>query len=267
MTNPKALEPATLEPVRARLEALEQQLVERERDLATVKADLQQLQTRYLDDIGPLYAKLSELEAATIDAEIRAGLREAPSQSDADADSDESAVAEEAQGNGRTDAGCSSTSATSANDLKAIFRNLAKTIHPDLAVDGPARWRRHSLMAEANRAYAERDADRLRLILSLWERGTDADGDDEDDPSGGDQRCLRKIAVLEERLLAIEIAFADLHASAIWRLKIKVEDARRQGWDLIAEMVSEVTRDIGRTSSRLAAAERIGRRANTRAHT
>jgi len=141
-------------------------------------------------------------------------------------------------------AGCGHRTAPSA-DLKRIFRQLAKTIHPDLALDGPARYRRHSLMAEANRAYAERDEDRLRLILSKWERGDTHGGDDLDS-------VPRRIAALEERRQAMDAELADLKTSAIWRLNAKMEDARQQGWDLFAEMVREVDREIRRATARLA---------------
>ena len=58
------------------------------------------------------------------------------------------------------------------------------------------------------------------------------------------------------RLVAIETEFADLRSSAIWRLKTKMDDARAQGWDLLAEIVSEVKRQIARSTARLAALRR-----------
>ena len=82
-----------------------------------------------------------------------------------------------------------------------MFRDLAKAVHPDRAPDDRARYRRHSLMAEANRAYAERDEDRLRLILHAWERSPESVlGDDEE---GESLRVRRRIAELDERLVAI----------------------------------------------------------------
>ncbi len=133
-----------------------------------------------------------------------------------------------------------------------MFRDLAKVIHPDLAGDDLARYRRHSLMAEANRAYAERDGDRLRLIMRAWERSPDSlvAGDERGDGTHID----RQIASVEAQLLAIDVQFDDLRKSAIYRLKTKIDDASRQGWDLLAEMVLHVKREISTSNARLAVA-------------
>jgi len=230
---------------RARLEALETQLLERERELAPLITTLHELQTRYLLDVGPLYAELTQLETAIEEAEIRAGLRAEPV-----ADPDE-AEAGEAAGpqDPLTSASCSNRAAPS-DGLKKMFRELAKTIHPDLALDEPARCRRHSLMAEANRAYAERDEDRLRLILRAWERSPEAVIGD--DAEADQQRVLRRCGEIEARLIAIDADIAELRASAIARLKQRIDDARSQGWDLFEEMVLQVKREIRRAKARLA---------------
>lgn len=234
------------EPARAELAALEQRLDERERALAAMRGELQHLQSRYLDAVGGYYRRLVDLDAETLALEIRLGLRE-PADAEPDEDAGSSAGADDGDG-------CGNRGAPST-DLKKMFRSLAKTLHPDLAIDEPARWRRHSLMAEANRAYAERDEDRLRLILHTWERSPEAIvGDD----AGSDaERLRRRIAEYQARLAAIEREIAELRGSAIGRLKTKIDDARAKGWDLMAEMVAEVKRDVGRATARLAALRRM----------
>src|SRR5262245_60670758 len=142
MTSPFALQPAELDPARKRLADLETEVSGREAELTTIKSGLQTLQSRYLREVGPLYARLTELEAELAEAEIAAGLRPPPLDLD-----DESEPAE--SGSDGDSASCTNRAAPS-DGLKKIFRDLAKSIHPDLAMDEPARWRRHSLMAEAN---------------------------------------------------------------------------------------------------------------------
>jgi hypothetical protein len=242
----RALQTSTLDGDRARLAALDARVSELERELTRLKHDLLALQSRYLDEIGGLYAKLNEIETAIADAEVALGLRPPADPAEADPDGEATAEAKPEEAESLA-AGCGNRAAPTA-DLKRIFRQLAKTIHPDLALDGPARYRRHSLMAEANRAYAERDEDRLRLILSRWELGHDIDAHDQPVP--------RRIAALEERRLAMEAELADLRTSAIWRLHRKIEDARQQGWDLFAEMIREVEREIRRGEAKLARLER-----------
>lgn len=228
------------------LGALEQRLAHREHELAALKAELLQLQSEYFRAVGALYGELGQIEAAVEDAEIRAGLRPPP---DADPGVDPDASDELLQ------SACSSRGAPSA-DLKRVFRDLAKAIHPDRAADGAARYRRHSLMAEANRAYAERDADRLLLILQAWERSPDSVPDH--DPDAPRLRGRRRAAEIEDRLVAIDREFAELHASAIWRLKTKLDEARAQGWDLFAEIILEVKRQISRARARLASLHHRG---------
>jgi DNA-binding transcriptional MerR regulator len=142
-------------------------------------------------------------------------------------------------------AGCSSTAAPSTA-LKAMFRDIARAVHPDAApaglTDERTRYRRHSLMAEANRAYSERDEDRLRLILSAWK--LDEDAAVCADPDAERARLQRRAAALTERLTALDAAFDDLRSSAIAKLKRRIDEARTQGWDLFAEMVRQIKREI-----------------------
>jgi hypothetical protein len=109
-------------------------------------------------------------------------------------------------------------------------------------------------MAEANRAYAERDEDRLRLILDAWERDPDALIGDEDSDSA--VRIRRRIVLVDERLIALAAELVDLRSSAIWRLKRRIDEARAQGWDLFAEMKLQVAREIARATMRLASLHR-----------
>ena len=241
----RALDPIDRDP---RLPDLEQRLDDRERELAGVKDELLRLQSRYFSEVGALYDQLADLDRAVEAIEIELGLRPPPGERRDDDDVDEPSEAD-----ATLVAGCSTRSAPSP-DLKRVFRDLAKAIHPDRAADGPERFRRHSLMAEANRAYAERDEDRLRLLLRAWERHPDASLDRHPDSDRGHAR--RRVAEIEERLLAIDGEFADLRTSAIGRLKTKIDDARAQGWDLLAEIVAEVKRQLARSTSRLAALRR-----------
>src|SRR5690349_370957 len=125
MTTPSTLQPLALDPAHARLSALEADVARRERELDASKQELLRLQRKYLDEVGALYARLSEVEAALVDAEVRAGLRRP-------FDADETCEAG-AYRDGATEEshGCNNRSAPS-DDLKRVFRDVAKAIHPDL---------------------------------------------------------------------------------------------------------------------------------------
>jgi predicted nucleic acid-binding Zn-ribbon protein len=221
------------------LARLERGVADAERELASLRAELLTLQNRYLAEIGVLYSDLGRLEAELRDAEIRAGLR-LPEDIDTEDTDDADAGA-------TASAGCVNPAAPS-DDLKRVFRDVAKAVHPDLALDEMARCRRHSLMAEANRAYAERDADRLRLILQAFEQDVETLPDDAD----WRIRSVRRAARLRDRLTHLQHERSALEGSAIARLERKIAEARAQGWDLWAEMLQQVRRDISTTAARIA---------------
>lgn len=229
-----------------RLAELEARLAARGGELNALKLELQALQSRYLVEIGGLYRQLNELETELIDLEVRAGLR--PPIEDLEGDDSETAET-------MPDETACGGQAAPSDLLKRVFRDVAKTIHPDRAPDEAARMRRHSLMAEANRAYAERDADRLLLILRRWERSPDSVPSD--DPDAERLRRQRRAAEIEEELALIEAEFIDLRNSAIARLRHKIDETRKKGWDLFAEMVAQVRADIARAHARLAAARKM----------
>ncbi len=191
-------------------------MLRRESELDALKVELQKLQSRYLGEIGSLYRELSELEDRIVEAEVRAGLR--PPAADEDLETEGADPA----GTAGELFQCSNRSQPS-DELKKVFRDVAKSIHPDLAADGPEWSRRHSLMAEANRAYAERDADRLRLILHAWQNHPDSIADDEPNATA------RRVALLEQQLVVIDAEFAELRKSAIYRLKTRDRKHARRG--------------------------------------
>jgi hypothetical protein len=248
MSRSTSLQPAS-DATATHVTALELQVAARETELDDLKAALQALQARYLDKIGPLYAELIPLDADVAEAEIKAGLR-VP-----DADPDD--TAESGDAGTLTATGCST--AAPSGDLKRMFRDVARAIHPDALPDAQhderTRYRRHSLMAEANRAYAERDEDRLRLILHGWALDPELAAGDE--PENEQARLQRRAATLSARLAQIEAEFADVGRTAIGRLKTKIDDARAQGWDLFAEMIRQVTREIALARAKL---KRLARR-------
>jgi hypothetical protein len=218
----------------------EAELAAREAELAGFLAGLRQLRTRYLEEVGIHYTRLTPLEDAIAAEEVRLGLRLA----DIDA--------EEAAKNAADpfDPSCDSR-AGAPDGLKKMFRNLAKALHPDLATDddGPARDRRQSLMAEANRAYADRDAERLQLILRTWEESPEAV--DASHPYGERLRAERRLAQIAERMIQIGAETAELRDSAVHRLQISLDEAASRGRDLFKQMIATVEREIVTAARRL----------------
>jgi hypothetical protein len=138
-------------------------------------------------------------------------------------------------------------------DLKKLFREVAKRIHPDLATNDLDRARRETLMAEANLAYENGDEAKLRGILTDW----DASPDTVEGEGVGVElvRLIRKIAQVHRRLAEIDTEIAQLSVTDLYHLRTKASEAENQGRDLLSEMASQVEKEIDAAKERLAAFE------------
>ena len=139
-----------------------------------------------------------------------------------------------------------------AEDIKALYREVAKTIHPDLAGSGPAKSIRHELMSRANRAYAESDSRTLQEILRNWRRSPEHAAQTDD--SGSElARLIRQIARERQEVRSVSAQMEELKGSYIWRFKKRVDANRSLGIDLLADMVADADQDIARALRRLTA--------------
>jgi len=228
-------EDADLESLRQRTIELETALKERDAEITRTRSDLAAFGIRYRQDVGLLHEQLDELERAIAEAELGEMSKRLDEERDGTTTSADRRQPE--------------PSARYTSDaVRRLFRDVAKTIHPDLARDEVTRDRRHALMVEANRAYALGDEERLRRVLDAWERSPEAvqDGDPQ-----SRSRLVRRIAQLEEQMDACAGELAELHDSPLWKLKVMVDEAAARGKDLVADMVRRLQRDIMAARNRL----------------
>jgi len=216
---------------REELEALQVQLADRELHLANLRAELSAFAGQYLRQVGVLYAELDEWNAKlaelvadeTRTAEARSAATQARAQ------------AAESRAASRGDAAQAKEFAVSP-ELKSLYREVAKRVHPDLAIDEDDRKQRDRLMAEANRAYQNGDVEALRRILHEYESSPDSV---RGSGVGADLvRVLRQLGQVRNRLAGIEEEIAGLEASDIATLQAKAEAASKEGRDLLAEMAA-----------------------------
>jgi hypothetical protein len=135
-------------------------------------------------------------------------------------------------------------------DIKSLYREVAKAIHPDLASAGPAKLVRHELMSKANRAYADEDRRTLQDILRKWrvthplaERG---------DNGNELATLLRQIAREAQDLRAVNATVQELQESYACRFMLRLDAGSALGSDLFAEMVAVADLNIERALNRLA---------------
>jgi len=232
-----------LEKKKAELSALESDLIQREIDLATLRGELSDLESCYLRTVGVLYAELDEIEAQIAEAEAR--------RKPADPHTQEYAARARAQAQDSSEItkGVAEPRTKPTDELKKLFREVAKRVHPDLATNDADRVRRQKLMAEANSAFENADEAKLRDILADSETRPD---NVEGEGVGAELiRVIRKIAQIQRRLAEIEEAIQQLNASDLFQLRAKATEAERGGRDLLQEMASQVKRQIEEARRRL----------------
>ena len=224
-----------LDALRAQLTELERRLGDRSAEVVRTKADYDAFRIRYRQEVGLLHEELDRLELDLAEAEL--GILTERLANAADGPATAPADRPEPQPRFTSDA------------VRRLFRDVAKAIHPDLAGDADARDRRHSLMIEANRAYALGDEVQLRAILEAWERSPEAvQGTDQDAMR---LRLVRRIDEVEEHLQALAAELASLTDTSLWKLKVMVDQETAQGKDLIRDMVRRLKRDIVVATNRL----------------
>jgi hypothetical protein len=236
-----------MEKKHSELATLEEELAQRELVRTTLQSELRAFEARYLRVVGIHYAELDELEAQIAEAQARlspqdARLQEHASQSRTQAQESARTVGD------RSEPRQPDTFQPSER-LKKVYRDLAKRIHPDLTTDEHERTRRQRLMAEANDAYAAGDEPRLQAILRAWDISPEAVKGD--GIAAELIRAIRQIAQVEDRLHAIEAELAAFKASDLYQLKAKVDEAVREGRDLLAEMAARIEKEIAAARRRL----------------
>jgi Leucine-rich repeat (LRR) protein len=134
--------------------------------------------------------------------------------------------------------------------LKSLYRGVAKAVHPDLASSEQDRTRRQELMSLANQAYESGNRQILEELFFDWELATPG-LTGSNDVAGELVRVIRMIARVRENIHALTLQIDELKQTDIYRFMLRVEDARADGVDLLAEMAARLDGDIARFRRRL----------------
>ena len=218
---------------REELARLEAELADRELALASLKAELAAFEGLYLRRVGVLYAELDEWNARL--AELRAERAGTP---EADAE------AAEAHSQARESYSAAHGEAaevqpfTPSPELRSLYREAAKRVHPDVATDEKDRQRRERLMKEVNAAYAAGEEDTLQRILDGLDNSPDAV---QGSGVGADLiRVLRQLKQVRDRLAAIDLETVQLSGTDLAQLKSKADLAAEDDRDLLGEMAISI---------------------------
>lgn len=125
--------------------------------------------------------------------------------------------------------------------IKNLFRELARRFHPDLTSDPKEKKWREEVMTRVNQAYANRDLKALRGLSEQPDRPVDSPN----------QTKRQEIKALKIELKRLDGVIADLKArikhleeSPAWQLKMEARLRRRSGSDLLTEMENKFKEQI-----------------------
>jgi hypothetical protein len=219
------------------LAAVKAALAERELELTDFRSQLAVFRGRYMRQVGVLFAELDDWQARITELQAKYDGSESVRERAAQAREQARNTYEAAHG----EASKAPDFQPSA-DLKALFREVAKRIHPDFAKDTEDEQRRTRVMAQANEAYSRGDAEALQRILDEYRDGSDSV------PGEGIGaeliRLIRQISQAKKSLAAIEKELSELQQSEIALLRQDVETARKDGRNLFEELAASVRERI-----------------------
>lgn len=229
---------------REELAAARSRLAERESELAQLRAQLAVFEARYLRQVGVLYADLDEVEALIAEREAELVDSDGARRRAEEARQRAQETHEAAMG-----VAMDEPDVELAPNLKSIFRELAKRIHPDFARDDAEQQYFTLLMARANQAYRRGDVVALqRLLDDHREINASIEGET---ASAEILRLARQIQHAERDMANLDVERHALISSEMAQLHVDFEVAAREHRDLLTELAFKVRQDIATAQKRL----------------
>jgi hypothetical protein len=202
-------EERVLEEKRAELATLQDALIDDEEELASTRAELAAFAELYESRLGPRLAELGRLQGRT---QVRAAH--------------------------------ATTKAPDAT-LKALFRQAARAVHPDLAESEADAALRHEAMKKVNDAYARGDAQAIRDVVGEFVHHPDAV---QGDGVGAELvRVIRKLDQARRRIGEIQTELKAIRASSLFELH---GEWRREGEQLFSLVAADLDEQLARLRSR-----------------
>lgn len=217
------------EAKRAELKTLENALAARESELALLQSGVREFELNYLEAVGQKFDELAALEK-----QIAAALGQQVTD-------EEYAISNELE--------CGQTKFHASENLKKLYREVARLCHPDLAGNEQERAHRHKLMIAANQAYEAGAEERLQSLLSAESSFVELTR--QSNAALDLVQVLRAISSTEERLREIEAEIARVRQSELYRLKLRADRAALVGHNFLLDLISQVERQIRKSQNRL----------------
>jgi len=211
---------------------LETLIVERQREFAERQDELREFRIRYTETIGSRLAELADVERAIREREDSLTKGGAATEDTHVSEDDMSAA----------------TILPTERGLRKLFWSIAKMFHPDRATDEREAERRHAIMAEASRAYAEGDAERLSVMLGDNELqllcAATHRADDERD-------LAARLVNVKEELRTLEFGIRRIKQDGLYKLKMSVDEDAARGRDALSEKAARIRKQIAQARLKL----------------
>ncbi len=238
-----------LQQKKAEVTVLEAELADKELELETLMVRLDVFEFRYKRIVGVRYAELDEIEAKIAEELARRNPKDAKTKEQA---KDARKRAEESTRETRRALEQKDKEKFEpSEDLKKLYWEIAKKVHPDLASDEKDRERRNKFMAEVNNAYRNGDEAKLKSLLREWNSSPESVKGE--GVAVDLVRVIRKIARGRERLKVIDREIEKLKESELHGLMGDVEEAEKGGRDLLGELAGMIGENIAVAKERLSA--------------
>ncbi len=232
---------------------LEEQLTNLELELQDITITLRRFQVKYLQEIVTRYVQIDRLKAELAEALWRRNPQD--SHLRAEAERIRKSAEESAQAFAHSQAETADAMELLSvppwdKELKNLYRNAAKVLHPDFETDPALKRKKEELMKQLNFAYQRGDAEAMRQILEGWKSSPEAVSGDS--VAAELVRTIRKIAQVRKRIALVERELAQAKESSLWKLYLQCQELKAVGRDLLSEMAMELDKEIQELKENLA---------------
>ncbi len=242
-----APEEVELKKKTALFDRLGDRLADREEEMADLRAELERFEAQYTMQVGRLYAEQDDIDAQIAEEEVKL----VP---------DDQEIKKRAEELRRR----AEESAARANDeklqeqidrikptaeAKKAYHDLARIIHPDLALDSDEKEKRHGLMAKLNEAYQRGDQAILEKLADDYRLSPDSVKGN----SPGDNlvRVIRQISQVRRRLGELKQEKERSESSELFDLYQKDLSEKEAGRDMLKHMAGRARTHIAKSQRRL----------------
>ena len=225
LSSPEEIE---LSKKRKVLERLKDRLADREEEMTELRAELDEIEAQIAEE---------EVKLVPDDEEIKKRAEELRRR------------AEESAANANEDwEGCLNKWQPTA-EAKKTYHNLARIIHPDLALDKEEKEKRHVLMAKLNDAYSAGNQNLLNKLVEDFRDSPDLIKGD----SIGDElvRAIRQIFQVKNRLKELREELLKAELSELYTLREKVQAEMLEGRNLLKQMAERTKTHVKKAERRL----------------